>query len=273
MLSIGEFAKHAGLSVRMLRHYDQLGLLTPATVDPVTGYRSYSATQFPRVNRLVALKDLGFTLDQVGRILDGGVGAEELRGMLRLREAELAAQIAADQQRLDGVAARLRAIEREGTMSEHEFVEKSLPATRLAQVRDRVDTMEQIGPMVGSLFERLGELMGLAGLRPAGPATASYTPLEAGGVEIAVGWPSTGSEAPASTGGADLQVVDLPAVEQALTLVHHGSMADIGAAWQALETEVERRGLRGSGPGRELYLATPMDDPTAWVTELQQPVA
>lgn len=269
MLSIGDFAKHAGLSVRMLRHYDQLGLLTPHAVDPVTGYRSYSATQFPRVNRLVALKDLGFTLDQVGRILDGGVGAEELRGMLRLREAELAAQIAADQQRLDGVAARLRAIEREGTMSEHEFQTKPLPATRLARVEGSVESMEEIGPMVGQLFARLGEQMGAAGLHPAGPATATYTPREEGGVEIVVGWPTTASEAP--TGGLD--VVALPAVEQALTLVHHGPMDDIGAAWQALETEVERRGLAASGPGRELYLETPAEDPTGWVTELQQPVA
>ena len=269
MLSIGEFAKHAGLSVRMLRHYDQLGLLIPAAVDPVTGYRSYSASQFPRVNRLVALKDLGFTLEQVGRILDGGVGAEELRGMLRLREEELAAQISADQQRLAGVAARLRAIEREGTMSEHEFQIKSLPATRLARVEDRVASMEEIGPMVGQLFARLGELMGDAGLHPTGPATAAYTPLEEGGVEIGVGWPTTTGDAPAG----ELQLVDLPAVAQALTVVHHGSMDDIGAAWQALETEVERRGLRGCGPGRELYLDTPMDDPTAWVTELQQPVA
>ncbi|GAA4673577.1 MerR family transcriptional regulator [Nocardioides nanhaiensis] len=271
MLSIGDFAKHAGLSVRMLRHYDQLGLLTPHAVDPVTGYRSYSATQFPRVNRLVALKDLGFALDQVGRILDGGVGAEELRGMLRLREAQLAEQITADQQRLTGVAARLRAIEREGTMSEHEFLIKPLPAGSLAQVRDRVESMEEIGPMVGSLFERLGELMGAAGLRPAGPATASYTPLEAGGVDISVGWPTSAGSATAASGG--LELVDLPAVEQALTLVHHGPMDDIGAAWQALETEVERRGLATSGPGRELYLETPFQDPTGWVTELQQPVA
>lgn len=269
MLSIGEFAKHAGLSVRMLRHYDQLGLLTPAAVDPVTGYRSYSASQFPRVNRLVALKDLGFTLDQVGRILDGGVGSEELRGMLRMREAELAAQITADQQRLDGVAARLRAIEREGTMSEHEFQIKSLPATTLARVEDRAESMQEIGPTVGRLFARLGDLMGAAGLHPSGPATASYDPEEAGGVAIAVGWPTTARTAP----DGELRLATLPAVEQALTVVHHGSMDDIGAAWQALETEVERRGLRTSGPGRELYLDTPADDPAAWVTELQQPVA
>jgi len=275
MLSIGDFAKHAGLSVRMLRHYDQLGLLPPAAVDPATGYRSYSATQFPRVNRLVALKDLGFTLEQVGLILDGGIGPDELRGMLRLREAELAEQITADQQRLAGVAARLRAIEREGTMSEHEFVEKSLPATRLAQLSASVETVGDIGPTVGTLFARLGEAMGAAGVSPSGPAMATYA-VEPGrvGVGISVGWPTPGwPSTGADVGSGDVEVVDLPAVGRAVTLVHHGSMDDIGAAWQALETEVERRGLDTAGPGRELYLETPPEDPTAWVTELQQPVA
>lgn len=269
MLSIGDFAKHAGLSVRMLRHYDQLGLLPPHAVDPVTGYRSYSATQFPRVNRLVALKDLGFTLDQVGRILDGGVGAEELRGMLRLREAQLAEQITADQHRLAGVAARLRAIEREGTMSEHEFVEKSLPATRLAQLSASVETVRDIGPTVGALFSRLGEAMGASGTRPSGPAMATYA-VEPGrvGVGISVGWPTARTD----VGAEGVEVVDLPLVERALTLVHHGPMDDVGAAWQALETEVERRGLDTAGPGRELYLDTPEGDAGAWVTELQQPV-
>src|SRR3712207_9093335 len=100
MLSIGDFARHGRVSVRMLRHYDAIGLLRPAYVDQVTGYRSYDAGQLSRLNRIVALKDLGFTLQQVRSILDDEVSVEELRGMLRLREAELQSQIATDTARL-----------------------------------------------------------------------------------------------------------------------------------------------------------------------------
>ena len=71
MLSIGEFARVAGVSARMLRHYDHLGLLRPQHVDPYSGYRLYSTVQLDRANQLVALKDLGFTLEQVGQLLDG----------------------------------------------------------------------------------------------------------------------------------------------------------------------------------------------------------
>ena len=72
MIHIGEFARLGQVSMRMLRHYDQLGLLTPDRVDPWTGYRSYSAGQLARLNRIVALKGLGFPLTQVARLLDDG---------------------------------------------------------------------------------------------------------------------------------------------------------------------------------------------------------
>jgi DNA-binding transcriptional MerR regulator len=75
----------------MLRHYDAIGLLEPATVDPGSGYRFYRADQLLRLNRIIALKDLGFTLEQVRAILDDGVNVEQLRGMLRLRRAQLEA--------------------------------------------------------------------------------------------------------------------------------------------------------------------------------------
>src|SRR5688572_9642072 len=112
MFSIGEFARYAQVSVRMLRHYDALGLLEPAYVDPVTSYRHYAADQLARINRLVALKELGFTLEQIGPILDAKVSADALRGMLTLRQAQVTAQIDADQERLAQIERRLRAIER-----------------------------------------------------------------------------------------------------------------------------------------------------------------
>ena len=93
MLRFGHFAGHGRVSVRMLRHYDAIGLLRPAHEDPTTGYRSYDARQLSRLNRIVALKDPGFTLQQVRSVLDDEVGVEELRGMLRLRRAELLAEV------------------------------------------------------------------------------------------------------------------------------------------------------------------------------------
>jgi DNA-binding transcriptional MerR regulator len=82
MFSIGEFARHGRVSVRMLRHYDAIGLLRPVCVDPGTGYRSYQARQLAELNRLIALKDLGFTLQQVQAVLAEQVSSAELVGEL-----------------------------------------------------------------------------------------------------------------------------------------------------------------------------------------------
>ena len=116
MLTIGDLARLGRVSVRMLRHYDAIGLLPPTAVDDATGYRYYEAAQLARLNRIVALKDLGFTLDQVAAVLDDKIDAAELRGMLRLRRAELQSRIAADTGRLAQVQVRLRTIEEEGAM-------------------------------------------------------------------------------------------------------------------------------------------------------------
>ena len=114
MLKIGEFAKKAQVTVKTLRHYDRLGLLKPAWIDRFSGYRYYAQEQLPRLNRIMALKDLGFTLQQTGRILQNELTVDELRGMLRLKCAELEQHIEEDQARLARVEARLRQIEHEG---------------------------------------------------------------------------------------------------------------------------------------------------------------
>src|SRR5581483_11026567 len=110
------------------------GLLRPAHVDPATGYRSYEAGQLADLNRIVALKDLGFTLEQVGAMTDERVDLEQVRGMLALRRAELAATAAATAARLEQVEARLRALELDGALPDHEVVLRQLPATRFAEL-------------------------------------------------------------------------------------------------------------------------------------------
>jgi predicted transcriptional regulator YdeE len=114
MLKIGEFAKKSQMTVKTLRLYDRLGLLKPAWIDRFTGYRYYAQEQLPRLNRIMALKDLGFTLVQIGRILQNELTVDELRGMLRLKCAELEQHIEEEQARLVRVEARLRQIEHEG---------------------------------------------------------------------------------------------------------------------------------------------------------------
>ena len=134
MFSIGEFARHGRVSVRMLRHYDAIGLLRPASVDAASGYRFYQAGQLAELNRIIALKDLGFTLQQVQAILAEQVSAAELRGMLKLRRAEIFDRIEAETARLARVEARLLTIEDEARVPVDGVVIKRLAPVRVAEL-------------------------------------------------------------------------------------------------------------------------------------------
>lgn len=264
MIPIGDFARLGQVSVRMLRHYDRIGLLAPASVDLYSGYRSYAAEQLARLNRIVALKGLGFTLEQVGSALDNGLDPDELRGMLRLRRAELEHEESLAQARLGGVEHRLRLIEQENAMSDTEYVVKSLPSVRLAAKKATVESQPQIASFVGPAFGELAPAVQAAG-GGLDVAMAQYDMGDAG-IEVTVGYGFGGPVLGAET-------VDLPSAERAVCAVHLGSMDGIGAAWQALARWVQDQGWSTNGPCRENYVkASPDDDQSTWVTELQQPV-
>ncbi|MER7846645.1 MerR family transcriptional regulator [Kitasatospora sp. NPDC096077] len=272
MLNIGDFAGHGRVSVRMLHHYDAIGLLRPARVDPATGYRCYEAGQLARLNRVIALKELGFTLQQVRTVLDERPEAVELRGMLRLRRAQLAEAIAADERRLARVEARLRTIESEGNMSQHDVVVKPVPSVRVAQLSGVAASYapEDITPVVGPLFDELCRRLAEAGIEEAGPSVARYedSPERDGSVVVV----AAVQVAPSVRGGRDdFEVVDLAPIEEAVTIVHRGSMEDALGSFQALARFIEENGYRTAGYARERYLECP-DDVSGWVVEFQEPV-
>nr|WP_296067675.1 MerR family transcriptional regulator [uncultured Actinoplanes sp.] len=278
MFSIGDFAGLGRVSVRMLRHYDAIGLLRPAHVDPRTGYRYYTAAQLRVLNRVIALKDLGFTLHQVQTLLDEKVDVGELRGMLRLRRAELAAQVKRDNNRLAQVEARLRMIEIEGHMDTADVVLKNIPAARmtvLAATASSYDDPQSITDNLSPLYPRLMELMERHGVAMIGAPIAYYLPAATGPgdetVAVHAAFPiGTASVSP----DAGFEVVTLPAIEQAATALHQGAMSEAFRTGQKIADWVDENGYQVVEPGmaREVYLDCPPGDFDKWVTEMQVPV-
>ena len=257
---ISDFARLGQVSVRMLRHYDAIGLLVPERVDPWNGYRSYAPEQLHALNRIVALKDLGFTLEQVAHLLDD-VADAELRGMLRLRRAQLEDEARAVGTRLAAVESRLRMIEKENqTMPD--YVIKTVPAVRLVARSATVDPAA-IGTFVGPTFDAIAREIGHVSGALATPI-ATYAETEEG-MSIVVGY-ATNVEAPAGT-----EIVDLPQ-QSAVCGVHLGPMATIHESWQALHRWIVENGYTFDGPCRELYVRAESTDQADWVTELQQPI-
>jgi DNA-binding transcriptional MerR regulator len=272
MFTIGDFARYGRVSARMLRHYDAIGLLPPDRTDPATGYRFYGAAQLARLNRIIALKDLGFTLQQVQAVLDDQVGPEELRGMLRLRQVELEAAMAAAAARLAQVEARLRSIESEGHMPADEVVVKNVPAVRVAELTGTAASYQpqDITPVIGPLYDRLFPLLEAAGIRPTGPGIARYEDAPDGNGTIVVHAGVTVSVPAGPVGDSGVTVVELPAFEAA-TIVHRGSMDGVLITEQTLARWLDANGYRSLGYTREINLECP-EDKDKWVTELQEPV-
>ncbi len=156
MFKIGDFSKLAQVSVKTLRYYAQLGLLEPVWVDRYSGYRYYKLEQLPRLNRILALKDLGFSLEQIQGMLREDLAASELRGMLRLKQAELERQVQDEQMRLKRIQARMRQIEQEGRLPAYDVVLKQIAPQRVAGIREVIPDISQ----VPGLFARLQGALG-----------------------------------------------------------------------------------------------------------------
>lgn len=268
MLNIGEFARLGQVSPRMLRHYDQLGLLTPERVDTETGYRSYGVHQLARLHALLALRDLGFTLEQVRDLLDDDLPLEQLHGMLRLRRAELEQSVADEESRLRRVEAHLRAIEGSSIVKAQDVVIKKTQPLRVAEARDVAGALdpEHIGPVFGRLAPKLAGHIQRAGAQP-GMLVGYYDePDDDGSVGVHVAFEIRDQPVPASDG---IQIVDLPVVEVA-SLVHRGGMDSITPVYEALIRWIEDSGLHLAGYSRELYHEMTAQGPS--VTELQVPV-
>src|SRR3954470_13796017 len=137
-LKIGEFARIGQVSVSAMRYYDEVGLLRPVEVDRWTGYRYYAFDQLGMLNRLLALKDLGLSLEQIRQLLGEELPGEQIKGMLRLKRAELQAQAQEINERLARVEARIEQIEMEGKMPDYEVIVKRVEPVRVALLRDVV---------------------------------------------------------------------------------------------------------------------------------------
>lgn len=268
MFSTGAFARLAQVSVRTLHHYDDIGLLTPAEVDDTTGYRWYSAQQLPRLHRIMALRDLGFSLTEIQAIVDEEVSLDELRGMLRLRKAEASGRIATEAERLARVEARLRQIEDEQQPNEYDVVVKPLEPLRLAARRENSPAFgnDALGPIFGRLFDALNHELGRIGVTTSGPPVALY--YDSGDTEAPIEVVAALPIGTEDASEAAVDVLDLPEVPRAVATIHRGPMSRVERGYEALLRWTEQTGERVDGYSREVYLDCD-GAPETWVTELQ----
>ena len=142
MLKIGDFSKLSRISIRMLRHYDEMGLLRPKEVDHFTGYRYYSEAQLPIAGRIQSLKELGFSLATIQEILKKYEDTMELEQFLLIRRKELGDQAAETERKLHLLDSTLKWLRKEGNIMEYNVTLKTMPQRYVASVRQVIPAMD-----------------------------------------------------------------------------------------------------------------------------------
>ncbi len=267
-LKIGDFARIGQVTVQTLRHYDDLGIFLPAEVDSLSGYRFYTLNQLPRLHRILALKDLGFSLEQIALLLQDDLPPSELRGMLRLKQNELRHSVQEQLDRLERLEARLRLIEQEDQPLNYDVLIKPVESLVIASVRRIIPSYWEEGPLWIDLFNQLQQ----ANVEPCGPCLSIY---HAGEPEIDAEVCAPVSMDPGECESLSIRV--LPAVETMACTLHCGPFTGLAGAYAALLKWIDANEYQIIGPDREVFLRLPeagkerSDINT--ITEMQAPVS
>lgn len=272
MFKIGDFSRLTRVSMKTLRHYDDIGLFKPAQVDRFTGYRYYRYEQLPRLNRILVLKGLGFSLDDIRQMLDGDLSSSELRGMLRLRRTQVERQAQESLETLRQIEIRLNQIEQEGKMPAIDVLLKQVEALTIAGAREVVSSPAQMRERCIALNDQACALIDSAKLKTDGISFALYYSGDANGIDVEMAYAVDAPPA-APTQMDKAHVHALPAATVAYA-VYTGSYDDFGAVGQvhaALNRWIDENGYRTTGAAREFYLRPPIDSPMG-VMEIQYPV-
>lgn len=276
---IGDFSQLGQVSVRTLRHYGELGLLEPAAVDAATDYRYYTVEQLPRLHRIVALKDLGFSLREIADMLEQ-VSAGDLRRMLERKQAEVTLKLQEEQTRLARLRARLEQIEFEDVPLGFDVTLKKVPAATVFSKRYFVPDLDEMGRYCSLFYSELYSVLNAQKLVPTAPEFTLYHMREFVtknvDVEVAVVLSSEDLGRLELPDDDTFTVRRLQGAKTAASLMFSGYYHELDQAARALLLWAGANGYGGAGAAREVHLSGPMvetgkDKPV--VVELLVPVA
>lgn len=254
MVKIGDFSQMGQVSVRMLRHYDKLGLLKPGHVDAWSGYRYYTLDQLPRLHQIMALKDLGLSLEEIGTLLDDAQADARLAQLLRRRQEAIEAQLAQERARLARVSARLRQIEAANRPIPYAVALKELPAQTVIAIRETVPHVTQMGDvrdrLLRTLYARLDAHRITPGTELAIYHLQAYTEDD---IDMSLAVEAL-DKASLPDDERLLRRYRLPAAPLAASIVYHGSMWDIPDVVTNLYRWIGANGYASAGAYREVHL-------------------
>jgi len=264
MLPISEFARAGNVTIRALRFYDEVGLLSPAHVVPESGYRRYSPAQFAQLNQIQAFKDMGFSLQEIRGLLQRRLAPRELRAVLEERREVLRKRVRDDAGRLERIEARLNGISEGGPQSHPAILLRRTPGQLVVSLREKLQNYDQTDELFKTLERRVDPRV-LYDQR----AAIFHRCLEGDG-QIDCEAVRFLKQPIASIRG--LKVYGSRRTDVAFSY-HYGSEDSIGATYHSMTGWVAAQGYQLSGAKREIYWSAPESKgEIGSLTEIQFPV-
>lgn len=269
MLKIGDFSKLSRVSIRMLRYYDDIGLLKPAETDPYTAYRYYSENQLPVVSRITALKDMGFGLSAIGEMLAGDNDKETLMRRLRLKQAELLELQEQTAYRLRLLETALERLRKDDQAMKYDVTLKTFPTRYAATVRMTIPSYGEEGVLWSTLMSETARM----NLIPDEPCycCAVFHDKEFKETDVDVEVQKTVKGHYPDTEHVIFRTLPEVTVAAAICRGSYSQMGDINAA---VARWVSDNGYVYDGPMFNIYHVSPHEtsDPNEFVTEVCYPV-
>lgn len=273
-LKVGDFSRLCQVPVKTLRYYDEIGLFRPSATDRFTGYRYYTLDQLPRIHRVMALKELGLSLEQIAQLLDAGMSADDIRAMLTQKQAEVQQRVEDELNRLALVRFHLRQLEYEAQLPALQIVVKSLDAFTALTLRATFPTqveIDQTGLEIAGAFAS-GQIRNVA--LPMGIAYVDeFRRTDLDYEFVLPTQPAPTAPVTLATRGTLIprEVQRLPA---AATYLHQGDYDGLNDAWVALQRWAVENGYQFGREMRMVYFRGPMHGvaPADYLTELQHEI-
>lgn len=274
MYSIGEFSKLSGLSINTLRHYESVGILIPETINESTGYRYYSASQLVTVNKILAMKDVGFSLGEISKIFTEHPSGSSIISMLETKAVELEDALNHELERLMRLRTNIFNIKNGGIPIMNEITIKRVEPILVASTRKVIKKADF--QLESKMWEEVDTFIIKSKLQQTIPCMSIYhngtwdwDVTENWDVEVAE--PITKEV----DGDGVTDVRELPLTEKMACIIHHGTLRKIGESYKAIAQWIEQNNYTINGPVREIYhvgeWATSNEE--EYVTELQFPLA
>lgn len=280
MYKIGDFSKLGQVSVRMLRHYDHIDLLKPEDIDPFTGYRSYSIKQLPTLNRIVVLKESGFSLQEIKELVKGELSLESLKAIHLEKQKKIEKELKLAEIQLHRVSLRLEQIENEKKAPQYDVQEKSSKGFVIASIRTFVPHVSEMDNFCKTLHKKLYEYLEECGINEFNGELSIYHNSEYVekdlDVEMGVKIPRKYLDKKKLPG--DLKIREVEPEKRVASLIYKGPYRNTVSGVMALLNWIGLNDWQITGPIKEIQLSGPSFD-KEWnvqkdpVSELQIPIS